>query len=180
MNESFDFTDPDHVVPAAIGQPGARVFSIQIHVAGDVTVLKCEKQQMAALAEHLQRVLRDLPPADAVRLAPPVDLEPAWAVGVLGLAYDSDLDRVVVMAQEVQLLVEPDDADDPDAEPVAVPADVDTATARLAMTRGQVVAFIEAATTLVVGGRPPCPICGQPLDPEGHVCPRSNGHAKHG
>jgi uncharacterized repeat protein (TIGR03847 family) len=177
-NPSFDFPDPDHVVPAALGQPGQRVFSIQIHQAGEITVLKCEKQQMAALAEHLQGVLSDLPVADPVRLAPPADLVPAWAIGVLGLAYDADLDRVVVMAQEIQFLEEGDEGDDEDA-PVAVPSDEDAATCRLALTRGQVAAFIETATTLVEGGRPPCPVCGRPLDPEGHVCPRTNGHAKH-
>jgi len=131
---------------------------------------------MAALAEHLQGALSDLAAADAVRLAPPVDLEPVWAIGVLGLAYDGDLDRVVVMAQEVQFLDESDEEAD---EPTPVPSDEDAATCRISMTRGQTVAFIETATTLVEGGRPPCPICGRPLDPEGHVCPRTNGHAKH-
>jgi uncharacterized repeat protein (TIGR03847 family) len=178
-NESFDFPDPDHVVPAALGQPGQRVFSIQVHVAGEITVLKCEKQQMAALAEHLQGVLSDLPAAPAVRLAPPADLVPAWAIGVLGLTYDSGLDRVVVMAQEIQFLEEAEGDEGEEAEAVAVPSDDDAATARIAMTRGQVAAFIETATTLVEGGRPPCPICGRPLDPEGHICPRTNGHAKH-
>ncbi|HVX17625.1 MAG TPA: DUF3090 family protein [Acidimicrobiales bacterium] len=176
LNESFDFPDPDHVVPAAIGEPGRRVFSIQIHQAGDVVALKCEKQQMIALAEHLEALVADLPPASAAELGEAADLEPAWAIGVLGLAYDRDLDRVVVMAQEVQVIEEGDAEgdEDPTAE-----LDPDAATARIAMTRGQARRFIDTAVELVGAGRPTCPICGRPMDPAGHVCPRSNGHSPH-
>lgn len=181
LNPSFDFPDPDHVVPAAIGEPGQRVFSLQVHQAGDIVVLKCEKQQMAALAEHLHELIADLPAVPAAATAAEaVDLQPVWSIGVLGLAYDADLDRVIVMAQEVQMLGEADDPDAPGADPQPVPADDDTATARIAMTRAQVVWFIEAANALLQGGRPPCPICGRPMDPAGHVCPRSNGHAAAG
>ena len=52
----------------------------------------------------------------------------------------------------------------------------DHGSARLHLRRGQVTAFIRVAVELVMSGRPPCPLCGQPLDPSGHVCPRSNGH----
>jgi uncharacterized repeat protein (TIGR03847 family) len=33
-----------------------------------------------------------------------------------------------------------------------------------------------AVTRLVEAGRPLCPLCGGPLDPQGHDCPRTNGH----
>ncbi len=178
LNPSFDFPDPDQVVPAAIGEPGQRVFSIQVHDGGNVVVLKCEKEQMAALVEHLRTLTADLPPAGKpAGIVDAADIEPVWAVGVIGLMYDADIDRVVVVAQEIQLLTNPDPAM-PGEEPEAVPSDDDAATARIAMTREQVAWFIEAGTALVSGGRPPCPICGHPLDPAGHVCPRSNGHAK--
>jgi uncharacterized repeat protein (TIGR03847 family) len=36
--------------------------------------------------------------------------------------------------------------------------------------------FIERARRVVAAGRPPCPLCGQPLDPAGHLCPRHNGY----
>lgn len=174
LNESYDFPDPDHVVPAAIGEPGHRVFSIQLHQADEVVALKCEKQQMIALAEHLEALVADLPPADPPALAGAADLEPAWAIGVIGLAYDRDLDRVIVMAQEVQV-IEEDGDEGTEASPT--PTDDDAATARIAMTRGQARRFIDTAVELVGAGRPACPICGRPIDPEGHVCPRSNGHS---
>ena len=85
-----------------------------------------------------------------------------WVVGTLGVAYDTEADRIVLQADE---LVDQDDEDEEDA-----------GLARFHLTRAQVVAFCEHADSLVAAGRPPCPICGQPMDPDGHVCPRSNGH----
>src|SRR6266536_1596185 len=37
-------------------------------------------------------------------------------------------------------------------------------------------AFAQRALKIVAAGRPPCPLCGLPLDTDGHVCPRQNGH----
>jgi len=48
--------------------------------------------------------------------------------------------------------------------------------ARISLTREQAAAFAIRATQLVEAGRPPCPLCGLPLDPAGHDCPRTNGH----
>jgi uncharacterized repeat protein (TIGR03847 family) len=94
--------------------------------------------------------------------------EPAlaeWAVGALQLAYDSGNDRVVLLAEEVELL-------DEEGEPL----DSGGGLARLAVTRAQAVALAERGQELVVSGRPRCPLCGSPLDPEGHACPKTNGH----
>jgi uncharacterized repeat protein (TIGR03847 family) len=48
--------------------------------------------------------------------------------------------------------------------------------ALIAITKEQAAAFAIRATMLVEAGRPPCPLCGFPLDPAGHDCPRTNGH----
>jgi uncharacterized repeat protein (TIGR03847 family) len=40
-------------------------------------------------------------------------------------------------------------------------------------------AFVDRAIRVVQAGRPPCPLCGAPLDPAGHICPRRNGHYVH-
>ena len=87
---------------------------------------------------------------------------PEWVVGTLSVAYDDTEDRIVLQAEE---LVDEEEAEDPGH-------------ARFHLTRAQVVAYCERAAELVASGRPPCPICGQPMDPDGHVCPRSNGHRK--
>ena len=90
-----------------------------------------------------------------------------WIVGSLGVTYDEDLDRIVLMAEELVVADEDDD----------VEADDDPAVARFGLTRGQVAAFVRRATELVMAGRPPCPFCGRPKDPEGHACVKANGHS---
>jgi uncharacterized repeat protein (TIGR03847 family) len=78
-------------------------------------------------------------------------------VGNIGVAYDNELDRIIIVAEE---LVDEDDADGDSL--------------RVILSRSQVRAFIERAEELMAGGRPPCRICGAPMDPEGHACPRAN------
>ena len=65
---------------------------------------------------------------------------------------------------------------DEEGEPIPDP---DAGMARFSLTRGQVASFVVRAATLVAAGRPPCPLCGRPLDPEGHVCIKTNGHNPH-
>jgi uncharacterized repeat protein (TIGR03847 family) len=116
--------------------------------------------------------MADLPlPGDDDLVATDVDfVEPdaaAWAVGRMGVAWDEGDDRLVLQCEEVVVVDEEDEpvmADDLD-----VPA-----TARFRLTRAQVIAFVEVARELVNAGRPPCYLCGLPLDPTGHACPRLN------
>ena len=163
---TFDLRDPDRFTAGAVGEPGARVFFLQAVEGTQVVSLRLEKQQVGALGQYLQGVLNDLPvvpvterPSD-MELVEPVVAE--WVVGTLGVAYDTEADRIVLQADE---LVDEDEEGDEDG-----------GLARFHLTRAQVVAFCEHAESLVAAGRPPCPICGQPMDPAGHVCPRSNGH----
>jgi len=171
MSESFDLEEPDHFTAGAIGEPGARTFFLQVGEGGQVLSFKCEKEQVGALGEYLAQVLADLP---TVTGGPPVDLalrEPAmseWVAGTIGVAYDESLDRIVLMVEEA-IFVDP--GQDPEPEPTE-----DTATLRLRLTRAQVAAYIQRARQLMEGGRPNCPLCGHPMDPDGHACPRTNGH----
>lgn len=163
---TFDLREPDRFTAGAVGEPGARVFFLQAVEGTQVVSLRLEKQQVGALGQYLQGVLNDLPVVPVTERPSDMDLvEPVvaeWVVGTLGVAYDTEADRIVLQADE---LVDEDDEDDEDA-----------GLARFHLTRAQVVAFCEHADSLVAAGRPPCPICGQPMDPDGHVCPRSNGH----
>ena len=163
---SFDFDAPDHFTAGAVGGPGARVFYLQAREGRRVVTLKAEKEQVRALGEYLAGLLAQLPPttetADAkTELLEPVDA--VWAVASIGLGYDEARARVVVVANEE---VEEDSG-------------VEPASARFHITRAQAAAFVERASTLMKGGRPTCPMCSQPMDPTGHVCPRSNGHVTH-
>lgn len=166
MSESFDLPELTRLLVGTVGPPGQRVFYLQAHADGAVVTLKLEKGQVAALAEYLGQLLADvLPPADVapapVPLRPPV--EPAWTVGSMGVSYDEDLDRVLVVAEEIE-------ADLPVADP---------GRARFRLTRAQTAQFVADAGEVVDAGRPPCPLCGRPLDPTGHVCVKTNGHSTH-
>jgi len=161
----FELREPDRFTAGAVGEPGARVFYLQGVEGAEVVSLRLEKQQVAALADYLMGVLSDLPVIEVTDLPSPVELvEPViaeWIVGTIAVAYDQADDRIVLQADE---LVDEETSEEEGAH------------ARFHLTRGQVQAFCGHAAILVASGRPPCPICGQPLDPDGHVCPRSNGH----
>jgi uncharacterized repeat protein (TIGR03847 family) len=160
MSSSFEIDELDHLTAGAIGPPGQRVFYLQAGQGAQVVSLRLEKAQVAALVAYLAGMLADMPPPGDL----PTDLdliEPVvaeWVVASLGVTYDEDADRVIIVAEE--LVEEGDEA----------------ARARITATREQVAALSMRGAEAVAAGRPPCPLCGQPLDPEGHTCPRLNGH----
>jgi uncharacterized repeat protein (TIGR03847 family) len=190
MSESFDFAAPDHFTTGAIGPPGQRVFYLQARERGVVVTLKVEKEQVAALAEYLAGLLDRLPtpagvPTGDLSLIEPV--APAWAVRSLGVGYDQEEDRIVIVAEE-----QVDEAEDEDESEAAGEREgagkgegveegereTPGASGRLHVSPGQASAFVERARALVKAGRPACPICGRPMNASGHVCPRSNGHGR--
>lgn len=149
-----------------IGPQGRRVFFLQASYEDQVLSLKVEKQQMAGLADFLMSMLDDLPPADeSNRIENTVEDtkfidpgEPDWVIGSLGVTYEQSEDQLVLIAEEL--------IRDEDSEP---------AQARLSLNRLQVEHFIKTAQELISSGRPPCPYCGSPLEPEAAGwCPCSN------
>ena len=160
MSRSYELLDVDKVTFGAVGEPGQRLFLLQARAGAQLVTLKIEKLQVAALAAHLGTMLQDLPrpghlPED-LDLDEPTD--PEWVVGTLGASYDEVLDRLLLVVEE------------------AVVEGEEPAEARLGLTREQVAALAMHGTLLVEAGRPPCPLCGYPLDQRGHDCPRTNGH----
>jgi uncharacterized repeat protein (TIGR03847 family) len=163
--ENFEFTDADLITLGTVGTPGRRVFLLQVQAADTTVTLKLEKQQVAALGNALIERLEELPvsgevPSDVDVQQP---FEVAWAVGAMGLGYLDALDRLVVDAVEAVAV-------DEDGNPVEPQGRF-----RVLITREQGRALAIRATRLVNAGRPPCPWCGHPLDPEGHTCPKTNG-----
>lgn len=163
MSASFELETPDHFTVGSIGPPGQRAFYLQASEAGTVVTLKAEKEQIRALGVFLGKLLDKLAAGGGKVAAGPALLEPvlpAWAVAALELGYDEARDRVVIVATELREEEE-----------------TEAATARFLVTREQVAAFVERAREIMKAGRPVCPMCSEPMDPGGHVCPRANGHA---
>jgi uncharacterized repeat protein (TIGR03847 family) len=168
MSNSFDLPAVQRLTVGTVGGVGKRTFYLQARQDDQLVTLKLEKQQVGALAEAVIELLADLPavgpgpPEQTLELEEPVLAE--WPVGTLRLNYDSDIDQVVLVAEEATEL-------DENGEPVSSGGMV-----RLGATREQVAALAGRGAQLVTAGRPPCPLCGFPLDPGGHSCPRTNGH----
>lgn len=164
MADFFEFEHPSRVVVGTVGEPGQREFYLQVREGEVVVTLKVEKQQVAALAIHLGELLQDLDRPGHVDDEGAADLEvfiqASFVVGGIGVAYDPERDRVLIMAQERG-------GDEESTE---------HSEARFSLTREQAVGLAILGTRLVESGRPPCPLCGFPLDPRGHSCPRTNGH----
>jgi uncharacterized repeat protein (TIGR03847 family) len=169
MSEHHEFDHVDAFTTGAVGAPGQRTFFIQARSSGRRVTVKCEKQQVTALAQYLRGLLKDLPPAADLPLATAMELvdpaEAAFVLGPIGLGYDRDADRFVVQLEE---LVPGEDDDEDLVEPP------DRGRLRALLSRGQVEAFCEQADQVVAAGRPTCLFCGGPIDPDGHACPRMN------
>jgi len=178
----FSYDPPERFVAGTVGQPGERTFYLQASGNGRVTSVALEKIQVSRLAERLDKLLDDelrgsagrssVPVVAAAGLADdgPLDLPllEEFRVGVIALAWDAEGERVVIEAQEesetpVEYLAE----DVPEDGPGVLRVRITAAAAR---------AFTQRALHLVSQGRPPCPLCGLPLDASGHICPRQNGH----
>ncbi len=168
MSNSFDLAAVQRLTVGTVGGIGKRTFYLQARQDDQLVTLKLEKQQVRALADALVELLADLPAVEPAAAEDSLDLEEPvlaeWPVGALRLSYDSDNDQVVLVAEEI---VEVDE----EGEPVA-----SGGIARMGATRRQVAALARRGRELVEAGRPLCPLCGFPLDPGGHSCPRTNGH----
>ena len=154
MNYVFDA--PDRVMVGAHGEVGQRRFLLQARQGRRLIVVKCEKQQLAALAEWIAQVLDTmgrpghLP--DDLSLEP--EFESDFEAGDITVVLDEDTDTISVS-------MESREGED---------------SLELTLTKEWAGALAIAVTRLVEAGRPPCPLCGGPLDPRGHDCPRTNGH----
>ncbi|WP_306215468.1 DUF3090 domain-containing protein [Actinoplanes sp. RD1] len=192
------FEPPERFVAGTVGEPGDRTFFLQARGGGRVVSVALEKVQVSLLAEKLEELLTEASRRFGVKLPEPSPLavndnEPLetpvdeeFRVGTLGLAFDVDTATVVIEAIEVgegdaePELVEDDDEDEDDDTPLGDDEDDepddDLDRLRVRLTPEATRAFIDRARRVVAAGRPPCPLCGQPLDPAGHLCPRQNGY----
>jgi uncharacterized repeat protein (TIGR03847 family) len=177
----FIFDPPERFVTGTIGEPGRRTFYLQARAGARVVSVSLEKVQVAVLAERLGALLDELDRRGLVESSEPVagstdgagaldePINEVFRAGLLSLGWDADDDVVVIEARaetedtsETPEEVADDDPDGPDL-------------IRVRMTAADARTFVDHAVAVVASGRPPCPLCGQPLDPQGHLCPRRNG-----
>ena len=179
------FDPPERFVAGTVGEPGHRTFFLQAREGTRLVSVSLEKQQVTALAERIDELLdelmsasgddvlipaiapRDL--ADSQPLEQPIEEE--FRAGTMTLSWDPNDERVVieVFPYTEAAVVSPDQLDEELTEPE--PDEVFL----VRLDAGSARAFVKRAEQVLEAGRPSCPFCGNPIDPEGHLCVRANG-----
>jgi uncharacterized repeat protein (TIGR03847 family) len=183
--------DPvDRITADAVGPAGQRTFYLQGRQDDQLITLLVEKQQVQLLSASVVEILAQIgketgqgPPEEEMGLDEPII--PEWRAGRLSIGYHDERDLLLLEAEEVlpedeveggtaegeESTPEPDDAagEEPAIEPQRV---------RFWATREQMLSLARHGANVCAAGRPLCPYCHNPLDPEGHQCPAMNGHRK--
>jgi uncharacterized repeat protein (TIGR03847 family) len=179
------FDPPERFVTGTVGAPGQRTFFLQARSGARITSVSLEKQQVAALSERIDQLLDEVMSSDTTQSVVPAvaplgleDSEPLeqpieeeFRAGTMTLSWDPDDERVVieVFPYTEAAVVSPDQLDEELTEPE--PDEVFL----IRIDAGSARAFVKRAAQVLDAGRPGCPFCGNPIDPEGHLCVRANG-----
>ena len=168
----LDIDPINHITVDAIGKPGQRVFYLQAWQTHRTYTIVIEKFQVQSLAISIEQLLAELLTKNgeleptrgdyveqAMHINPPV--EPLFRSGEFGLGYDQDRDLVVILAREIVL-----EGGDPEEAGVI----------RFWCSRDQAHSMARWGAEVTQRGRPICTQCSQPMEPEGHFCPKKNGH----
>ena len=161
----YDFNPVSKIVVDAIGEPGHRTFYLQWRQSRSLATVIVEKFQAQALADGIDELLEKLggpESANTSELHLEEPLEPLFRVGNIGLGHDERSNQIVIIAYEVP------DTEETDPETLGA--------VRFWMSREQSRALATHAQIVCAGGRPICVLCGNPIDAEGHFCPKRNGH----
>ena len=170
-SEPYELNPVTRITVGVVGRPGRRSFFLQASTSSRLVTLKLEKEQVFALAKAIDEILENLeqreihhtsdakePPISDLHLEEPV--EPAFSVGQMGLGFDESAELIVLVIQGIPL----EEGEEPQV-------------ARFWASPEQMSAVSRLAKDIVAQGRPICPLCQRPMDPEGHLCPRRNGHS---
>ncbi|MGA3029303.1 MAG: DUF3090 family protein [Candidatus Limnocylindrales bacterium] len=177
----YNFENPDRFIAGTVGQPGSRTFYLQARDGNRIVSVLIEKVQVTLLAERLTQLLAevrergaDVPqePASADVDSAPLDepLNEAFRVGTMAIVWDGDDESIVVEARAID-----EEAEDAGETAEMDEEDDESDVMRVHLAPVRALAFARRALEVVAAGRPPCPFCGQPLNPEGHICARRNG-----
>jgi uncharacterized repeat protein (TIGR03847 family) len=153
---NYDFPHPDRIMVGVRGEVGNRLFLFQVREGRRLAIIKCEKIQLAALAEWISQVLLEL--GRPGHLPEDFSLEPE---------YETDF-----VAGEIAVSIDEEEG----AIDITMTSDDEESSLNVRLTKEWAGGLAIAIVRLVEAGRPLCPLCGGPLDPQGHDCPRTNGH----
>lgn len=185
MPDPIEFPLVDALGAGAVGEPGQRAFYIQARSESAQLTVLLEKEQVALLAAEavafLDRI-KEQYPEDPIRLPDAMaDLReptvPLFRARLIGLGFDPERELVLIELRERPDEDDDDLDEDDDLREIAglgVDDEEEGYVARIYATRSQVRAMAARSAVVVSAGRPPCDLCGQPLDPSGHRCPRWN------
>lgn len=177
----FLFDPTERFVVGTVGIPGERTFFIQARTGSRMVSVSLEKAQVAALADRIQQILREVRSSEPLTvfertarddqpLETPIDEE--FRVGVIGLAYVSDRKLIEIDMQAIA------DSQSPEEEEAILESSESPDILRVLINLGYADSFTKRALAVVGAGRAPCPFCGGPIDPSGHLCPRANGYRR--
>jgi uncharacterized repeat protein (TIGR03847 family) len=167
----YEFTTPERFVAGTVGQPGERAFYLQIRSNARLFSVAVEKAQVQAISARLEVMLAEIRksnplmiieklPIDDAPLESPIDAE--FQIGAMSLAWNEESTLICVELFELE-----DDEEDSEGEVVEIN-----------ITVAMAAAFAARSKAVVNAGRLPCPFCGIPIDPRGHLCPRANGYRR--
>jgi uncharacterized repeat protein (TIGR03847 family) len=186
------FDPPDRFIAGTVGEPGQRAFFLQARSGPRVTSVALEKQQVEILGERVDELLDELLSAGGVAVVIPaitpveaVDTAPLdqpiveeFRAGTITLSWDVEDERIVIEVfpvVEVEVPIEAAEDELVDL-PIEEPEPEEIFVVRLTPLLARV--FATRAASVVQAGRPACQFCGGPVDPAGHLCPRSNGYRR--
>lgn len=180
----LEFDPPERFVAGTVGPPGQRTFFLQVSDGPRLTSVSLEKQQLSTLADRVNDLLDDFAAGDASDLAAEsfedvaplaTPIEDEFRVGTMSLGWDAEREVVIVECHDGQEEVVAEEGGEP---ALAEPTGAFTTILRVVIEPAPARAFARRCAKVIAAGRPPCPFCGGPLDPTGHICPRSNGYKR--
>jgi uncharacterized repeat protein (TIGR03847 family) len=182
----------DRITTDAVGEPGQRTFYLQVRAGGDLVTVVVEKEQVVLLSQSVLELLADVPletgALDDADLALEEPIDPRFRAGRLSIGYDPDQDRFLLEITEYDPNEDEQDEEEGGVGPEEEPEEEalirsltdaladERETIRLWASREQMLALSRHGAEVAERGRPTCRFCGNPIDPEGHVCPATNGH----
>lgn len=172
------YKDLSRFTVGTIGLPGERTFFIQIRKGTEVLSASIEKSQVAAMSERIHYMLKE------IRLAHPLTERPVlirdslpldtpvmdeFRIGSIAIFYDENSELIQIDLREFNFNSE-EVHDEETSDDVEI--------LRIFITATQALIFSDRADLVVAAGRQPCPFCGLPIDPQGHLCARANGYRR--